>query len=486
MFNDALPASIDRRIIDDDSEIRNQFAGHPGLETPLIPTLIVYPGNREDVQDIVKLANDHKTPLVPVSSGPPRFRGGTVPSRGGVIVDFSRMNHIRKIDKTSRYVMVEPGVTYGELVPELKRHGLRLNLPLLPRANKSIVTSTLEREPRLIPKYQYDTIDPLLTLEVVYGTGDDFRTGSASGPGNPETLKADMVNPWGPGSVDFFRFVSGAQGTMGLVTWAVIKTEVLPSLRKIYFIPAENHRDLTGPMNMLLRKRILDECLVLNDVNLAAILAGDRVADAPGIKKNMPSWTLIATVAGYQRRPEERVQIHEKHVLDICRTFGLQPQRSLPGTGENGERILENLSNPWSGTPYWKLGCKNSCRDIFFLTTLSRLSEFIDLMKETVSRYSYPLEDMGCYIQPMVQGRGCHCEFNLPCDTSDSEEAAEVGKLFMDASETLMNKGAFFSRPYGPWAKMVYSRDREGEKVLKKLKKIFDPNNILNPGKLCF
>ena len=107
-------------------------------------------------------------------------------------------------------------------------------------------------------------------------------------------------------------------------------------------------------------------------------------------------------------------------------------------------------------------------------------------MKRTVSNYRYPPEDVGVYIQPMVQGRGCHCEFNLPCDTSNAEEATEVKKLFMDASETLMNNGAFFSRPYGPWADMVYSRDNEGVKALKKLKRIFDPNNILNPGKLCF
>jgi FAD/FMN-containing dehydrogenase len=56
----------------------------------------------------------------------------------------------------------------------------------------------------------------------------------------------------------------------------------------------------------------------------------------------------------------------------------------------------------------------------------------------------------------------------------------------MDASRTLMEKGAFFSRPYGPWADMAYARFTEGVAALRKLKNIFDPNNILNPGKLCF
>jgi len=50
----------------------------------------------------------------------------------------------------------------------------------------------------------------------------------------------------------------------------------------------------------------------------------------------------------------------------------------------------------------------------------------------------------------------------------------------------LANMGAFFSRPYGPWAKIAYSRAAETNILQRKVKKIFDPNNVLNPGRLCF
>ena len=486
MFKDELLKTIDRKNIIDDPEILNQFSEDISFTPPSTPSLVVCPENREDVKSLVKLANRHNTPLIPLSSGPPRFHGDTIPVRGGVLVDFRKMKRIREIDAVSRYAMVEPGVTYGDLIPELKKKGLRLNTPLLPRASKSVLTSCLEREPKLIPKYQYDYVDPLLTLEVVYGTGDDFRTGSASGPGTLETLQADKVNPWGPGSIDYFRFLSGAQGTMGLVTWASTKTEVLPSLQKIHFMPLENHEDLATPMNLLLRKRVVDECLVLNDINLATILAKDWPADFHRIKKSLPSWILITCVAGYERRPEERISIQENTLIDICKNLGLESKTTLPAIDLPGVEVLELLSNPWEKEPYWKLRHKNACYDIFFLTTLSQVPGFIELMKRTISKYRYPKENVGVYIQPMVQGRGCHCEFSLPCDTSNPEEATEVKNLFMDASETLMNNGAFFSRPYGPWADMVYSRYEEGVTVLKKLKGIFDPNNILNPGKLCF
>lgn len=486
MFRDALLKLFDRTKIEDGPESLGQFSEDISFVQPCTPTLVISPENKEEVKAIVRLANNYHTPLVPVSSGPPRFRGDTIPEHGGVIVDLSKMNRILKIDSKHRYIMVEPGVTYAQLVPELRKKGMRLNMPFLPRGSKSVVTSYLEREPKIIPKYQYDDMDPLLTLEVVYGTGDDFRTGSASGPGTLESLKSDKVNPWGPGSIDYFRFLSGAQGTMGLVTWATIKTEVLPSFQKMYFIPAGDVDSLTQAMNMLLRKRVVDECLALNNVNLATVLSETWPGDFEELKENLPPWTLIVCLAGYQRFPEERVRVMEKYLSEICEGLGLKPQTKLPGTEIKGNTILELLSNPWDKKTYWKLRHKNACHDIFFLTTLSRVPEMIQSLKKIVLNCGYSYSDIGGYIQPTVQGRGCHCEFSLSCDHSNSEETASVRKLFMDASRALMNEGGFFSRPYGPWAEMVYSRKDEGVTALNKLKDIFDPNHILNPGKLCF
>jgi hypothetical protein len=158
----------------------------------------------------------------------------------------------------------------------------------------------------------------------------------------------------------------------------------------------------------------------------------------------------------------------------------------LPGAAGKENEILELLSGPCPGDTYWKLRYKGACHDIFFLSTLSQAPEFASIMQKAVGKYRYPREDIGAYIQPMVQGRGCHCEFNLFCDESNLAELDEVKKLFVDASETLLKNGAFFSRPYGLWAGMVYKSYPEQVKALKKLKGIFDPQNILNPGKLCF
>ena len=92
---------------------------------------------------------------MPLSSEPPHFHGASE-NRGAETVCFSKMDRIMKIDLRSRYARVEPGVTFGALVPKLKEQGMRLNLPFLARAGKSVAASALEREAVLLPKYQYD------------------------------------------------------------------------------------------------------------------------------------------------------------------------------------------------------------------------------------------------------------------------------------------------------------------------------------------
>ena len=93
---------------------------------------------------------------------------------------------------------------------------------------------------------------------------------------------------------------------------------------------------------------------------------------------------------------------------------------------------------------------------------------------------------MGIYIQPVVQGTGYHCEFNLFYDPENASEKNRVRELSSQATKNLMAMGAFFSRPYGESAGMILNKDAATVSVLNKLKNIIDPNNIMNPGKICF
>ncbi|MFW6113730.1 MAG: FAD-binding oxidoreductase, partial [Actinomycetota bacterium] len=217
------------------------YSGDLSFTPPRKPACVVRPADADQVREIVALANRLDFPLVPVSSGPPHMRGDTVPVMGGVVVDLGRMNGIIKIDRPDRVAMVEPGVRFGELQEALAGEGLRLPMPLCPRATKSVIGSCLEREPHTVPKYHLDVSEPLLCTEVVFGSGDVFHTGEASGPGSIQQqwdAGRRQKSPMGF-QTDIYRIIQGSQGTMGIVTWATLRCEVMPNLEKPFMVPSD-------------------------------------------------------------------------------------------------------------------------------------------------------------------------------------------------------------------------------------------------------
>ena len=112
--------------------------------------------------------------------------------------------------------------------------------------------------------------------------------------------------------------------------------------------------------------------------------------------------------------------------------------------------------------------------------------EFSKLMQTLALKHQYPVKDLGFYLQPLEYGRIAYCQYGLSCDPENTAEMEKVRSLFMEASEKTMDMGGFFTNPYGPWAEMVYSRTPAYAKTLKLVKNAFDPNTIMNPGRLCF
>jgi FAD/FMN-containing dehydrogenase len=469
----------------DDPAVLAEYSRDMSFAPQRQPAFVVRPKNAEEVQALVKWANLTLMPLIPVSSGPPHFRGDTVPQQGGLIVDLSGMNRILRVDRRNRVAMIEPGVTFADLQPEIGKQGMRLMIPLAPRVTKSIIGSYLEREPILVPKYHWDMSDPLCCTEVVFGTGDLFRTGAAAGPGTLEEQWASgqaQKNPLGPGPGDLHRVIQGAQGTLGIVTWATVRLELLPAIREIFMVGCKSVDEIINYVHWMQRLKLGDECLILDRLNLASILEQDTDA-IEKLLAELPPYILIYAVAGYERFPEERVDYQKKDLMEIAQKEGVQPTASLPGFDSG--RLLQALSGPCP-EPYWKLRYRGNSADVFFLTTLDRSPEFINVMREAASETGFPETAIGTYIQPIQQGRSCHMEFNLTFDPSSAAEVARAKATFEQASRSLMNRGAFFSRPYGIWPEMICSRHAENVIAVRKVKKIFDPNDVMNPGRLFF
>jgi hypothetical protein len=484
---EALVKIVGSDAVDDTQAILEAYSRDMSFVNAIRPAFVVKPRAPEEVQGLVQLANETMTPLIPVSSGPPHSRGDTVPSIGGsVIVDLSGMNKVIFVDRPRRVAMVEPGVSFNELIPKVNKEGLRLNMPLLPRKNKSVIGSILEREPVLMPIYQWDASDPLACTGLFFGSGEEFRTGQAAGPGDVEDQwKVGGVQkaPYGPGTASWHRLIQGAQGTIGIVTWMSLRCELLPRLEEPFVLGSSDLYPLLDLASWLIRLRMVNECFILNNTNLAAIFSAGDPKEYLEIKNTLPLWTLFYTVAGYEYLPEKRVDSHIRDISDLTQKMGLTAARRAGAISAN--QILKTVQKP-SEEPYWKLRQKGGWHDIMFLTVLEKIEDNVGIMASLAEKSGYSASNVGVYIQPVVQGTSYHCEFNLFYDPLNATELNRARKLNDAATSSLLSDGAFFSRPYGDEAEMIVNRDAATVDVQRKLKNIFDPNAVMNPGKVCF
>ncbi len=127
------------------------------------------------------------------------------------------MKKILKIDRRNRLALIEPGVTYAELQPALQENGLRVVAPLLPRKNKSVIASLLEREPVMSPKYQWNLLEPLRSLEIVWGNGDKFYSGSGTLREKKMRIGMQVVCRFSTrtGTIGFLQVCLGCRGKHG-------------------------------------------------------------------------------------------------------------------------------------------------------------------------------------------------------------------------------------------------------------------------------
>jgi hypothetical protein len=236
-------------------------------------------------------------------------------------------------------------------------------------------------------------------------------------------------------------------------------------------------------------RRIGQEILLLNHMDLAALLAENGSEDFERLHAGLPSWTLILVISGLLRRPEEKIEYEEKFLAQVIKNEfpDLQLGENLPGFPGLRKRILPILRSPWpSDVPYWKNSVRGACQSLFFHTRPNLVSSFITIVEGIAAQYDYPISEIGMYLQPIEHNRAMRPEFDFFYDPDDPEETVMVRELYNDAAKALLAEGAVFTRPYGDLASIVYEKAATYAGALRRLKKVFDPNNIMNSGKLCF
>ncbi|MGV9206032.1 MAG: FAD-binding protein [Promethearchaeia archaeon] len=444
------------------------------------PACIVWVESKKQIEDLLRLANNYSFHLIPISSNSNyRMHGDTIPRNGNsVILNLSKMDKILKIDRKNRSVKIQPGVTYKKLNEKLKKKGLRPLLPLFPRAQKSALMGALDREPITIPRYHWDSSDPLLCTELFFGSGHHFRTGSAAGPGTieqQEKMGQAQVNPMGPTQFSPYRILQGSQGSIGIVLWGTIKVELKPDIQQAFHLQSNNLAKLLALQYKLIKYRLCDELLILNNLNLATLIRKQK-KNIYNLRDSLKDWHLIFVISGRGELASEKISYLTGDIEDIVKSLELID--SIDSTQVKEKEILTFLSKATSQP--WRFRLKGGVQDIQYLINYQNIEKSINIGKA-----NFP-EELGIYIQPINQGTSYYCELDIYYNPT-GDNLQQIKDCYMEISKQLIENGCFFNRPYGILTDLIYeNQDVLTVDVLKKVKNIFDPNNILNPGVLCF
>ena len=470
-------------VSSDPADIDTFQQSNPLILPALKPSCVLRPSGTAELQGLLRLANEIGLNLTVSSSRGVHRRGGFAAQQENSLIDLSTWRQIVWINRRNRVCLIEPGVTYGDLLKALEPHGMTVPMPLSPRDGKSVVASVMDREPSTWPNRQWDVGDPVGSTELIFGNGEMFRTGAAGGPGTLEQQRAvggAQKSSQGPSQTDFHRVIQGAQGTMGVVTWITVRTELMPTLQRPFLFGADSLQGLVPFVYDVQRQWLGEHSFVLNRTAAAMLVSAQAGGRFDAIRRSLPGYVCLVNVAGFERMPRSRVEYQCKDIESIAIRNGLTPTTSQGGIQA---RDLLDMATRTCGETDWRHRLKGCCLSLFFLTTLDRAPELVDLVVGLADRSSIEGESVGVYVQPVVQNHACHVEIVCPFDSRVPNEVEVMRGFEKEAVWKLIHEGAFFSRPYGSAGDLVFAQNPVSYGVLKKMKEIFDPHRVLNLGK---
>ena len=227
----------DQWVLSDEAELARYLDPYPVVEEGIfVPSASVLPDRVEQVQAIVRIANEFRIPLSPISTGNNNSYGGAAPRcKGAIIVDLKRLNRILEVDETLCYALVEPGVSYQALYDHLQQQDSHLWIDVPDLCWGSVVGNTLERGGGYTPYGDHFMMQ--CGMEVVLPDGGLLRTGMGALPGS--TTWQSFAYGYGPSIDGLFT-----QSNFGIVTKMGVWLMPRPPGYQAYMVTVPREQDL--------------------------------------------------------------------------------------------------------------------------------------------------------------------------------------------------------------------------------------------------
>ncbi len=419
----------------------------------VLPDAVAFPASAEEVRRAVLLANEHRFPVLPRGAGS-GFSGGAVPVRGGLVLSTRGLARIVSFDEANQLAVVEPGVVTGTLKDEARKRGLFYPPDPGSLAFCTIGGNIAECAGGMCAVKYGVTRDYVLGLEAVLGTGELVRTGVSTRKG--------VVG------YDLTRLLVGSEGTLGIVTQATLKLIPLPETVATILSFFRTTREGAAAVAGIIADRITPCALELMDrtaVDCVRETGGLALPEEAGcallIEVDGSTQSVAADAGRVERACRERAAIGIGRAADEAgreRLWALRRAISPSLRKVNPVKINEDIVVP-----------------------RSRLPDMMSFLVDLGSRLSLRIVTFG------HAGDG-NVHVNLMISGTDAGErrradgaVAELFRKTIDFGGTISGehgvgiaKAPFFEMEVGP----------SGVSVMKRLKGCFDPNGILNPGKI--
>ncbi|WP_299185540.1 FAD-binding oxidoreductase [uncultured Psychrobacter sp.] len=421
------------------------------------PTAIVFPKTTEQVQAVVLLANKHNVVLTP-SGGRTGLSAGAVAANGEIVVSMDKMNQIGQFYPADRLVEIEAGVVTQQLQQFAESKDLYYPVDFA-SAGSSQMGGNIGTNAGGIKVIRYGmTRQWIMGLTVVTGKGDILQ------------LNRGMIkNATG---YDLRQLFIGSEGTLGLVTHAQIKLERLPQELNVMVLGMDTFNDVMNVLSAFQAQIDLTAFEFFDDVAVDKLMAHGQVQEP--FESRTKFYTLLEFEAPYEPIMDKAMAIFEHCMEQGWVVDGVMSQSIAQATElwKLREYISETIS---VFTPY-----KN---DVSVL--ISHVPEFIAEIDHIVSS-NYPDFEV-CWFGHIGDGN-LHLNILKPEHMTKDDFFNECQIVNKYVFETVQKYGGSVSAEHGvgmtkkPY--LHYSRSETEITYLREIKKVFDPNNIMNRGKI--
>ncbi|MBW1718685.1 MAG: FAD-binding protein [Deltaproteobacteria bacterium] len=419
-----------------------------------LPKAVALPGSTEEVSQVLSLANQEGLAVFPRGAGT-GTTGASVPINGGLALCLTRMNRIISINPEDLTAMVEPGVVTGELQEEVARHGLFY--PPDPASMRFCTiggnVATGAGGPRAV-KYGV-TRDYVIALEVVLSDGSVIHTGTRTAKG--------VVG------YDLTRLMVGSEGMLGVVTGITLKLIPCPEAEGTLIAFFSDTKSASNTVVSLFESRILPRCAEFLDKMSIELISGHLPVAIPKEANAM----LLIEVDGVR----ESIPRQLEEVKNSCKNCGADDIHVA--------KSKDQTKAFWSA----RQALSPSIRTLGFP---DKINEDICVPRSCLPEIISELEKIGRKNRITILSFGHagdgNIHVNLLLDLSDREEKLRGEAAVMEVMKATLALGGTISGEHGvgltkrPFIQMEI--DKRRLEIMEGIKKVFDPKNILNPGKV--